>query len=326
MSWYDTMVIPKGAPNGVAAAEWMNFVYDPVQGGPDHRLRAVHLAGEGRAATSWSSMGGDAAALAESPILFPERREKARDCTCSPTCPRSSTPPSPTASSRSRGADAMAADRRRATARSAQVEVGARTCCSLPRAAVHRSCSSSSRWSRCSRSRCRRSPTGCCRTTSSRGSGATSRRPSTTSASSCCGRSPTPAIATVLCLLIAYPLAYFIAFKAGRWRNVLLGLVMVPFFTSFLLRTIAWQSLLNDNGPVLGIAETLHLDGVLDAIGTHHRRQDPQHPDRGDRRAHLQLPAVHAAADLRQPGEDRHPPRRRRQPTSTRRSPARSAR
>ena len=70
---------------------------------------------------------------------------------------------------------------------------------------------------------------------------------------SCGGRSSTPAIATVLCLLIAYPLAYFIAFKAGQWRNLLLGLVMVPFFTSFLLRTIAWQSLLADNGPVLGV-------------------------------------------------------------------------
>ena len=59
-------------------------------------------------------------------------------------------------------------------------------------------------------------------------------------------------------------MAYFIAFKAGRWRNVLLGLVMVPFFTSFLLRTIAWQSLFSDNGPVLGVAESLHLVGVLD--------------------------------------------------------------
>ena len=71
-------------------------------------------------------------------------------------------------------------------------------------------------------------------------------------------------IATVLCLLIAYPIAYFIAFKAGRYRNVLLGLVMVPFFTSFLLRTIAWQSLLNDNGPVLGVIEALSLDGFLE--------------------------------------------------------------
>ena len=64
-----------------------------------------------------------------------------------------------------------------------------------------------------------------------------------------CGRSSTPGSPPLLCILIAYPIAYFIAFKAGKYRNILLGLVMVPFFTSFLLRTIAWQSLLNDNGP-----------------------------------------------------------------------------
>ena len=74
-------------------------------------------------------------------------------------------------------------------------------------------------------------------------------------------------ITTVLCIVLAYPLAYFIAFKAGRWRNLLLGLVMVPFFTSFLLRTIAWQSLFADNGPILAVIETLHMQGALDAIG-----------------------------------------------------------
>lgn len=70
--------------------------------------------------------------------------------------------------------------------------------------------------------------------------------------------------ATVLCIVIGYPLAYFIAFKSGRWRNLLLGLVMVPFFTSFLLRTIAWQSLFADNGPILEVARSMHLIGVLD--------------------------------------------------------------
>lgn len=73
-------------------------------------------------------------------------------------------------------------------------------------------------------------------------------------------------ITTVLCVLLAYPLAYFIAFKAGRWRNLLLGLVMVPFFTSFLLRTIAWQSLFSDNGPILAINEFLRIDGLLDTL------------------------------------------------------------
>jgi len=73
-------------------------------------------------------------------------------------------------------------------------------------------------------------------------------------------------IATATCLVIAYPLAYFIAFKAGKWRNLLLGLVMVPFFTSFLLRTIAWQSLLADNGPVLRAARALGIVPVLDFL------------------------------------------------------------
>jgi spermidine/putrescine transport system permease protein len=74
------------------------------------------------------------------------------------------------------------------------------------------------------------------------------------------------ATATVLCVVISYPIAYFIAFKAGKWKNLLLGLVMVPFFTSFLLRTLAWQSLLADQGPVLDICRSLHLIGLLDAL------------------------------------------------------------
>lgn len=74
------------------------------------------------------------------------------------------------------------------------------------------------------------------------------------------------AIATVFCVLIAYPIAYFIAFKAGKWKNLLLGAVMLPFFTSFLLRTIAWQSLLADEGPILWFLDRLHLVGILDAL------------------------------------------------------------
>ncbi len=74
-------------------------------------------------------------------------------------------------------------------------------------------------------------------------------------------------VATVLCILIAYPLAYFIAFKSGAFKNILLGLVMIPFFTSFLLRTIAWQSLLADSGPVLEVFGWFAFDNVLDAVG-----------------------------------------------------------
>jgi spermidine/putrescine transport system permease protein len=75
------------------------------------------------------------------------------------------------------------------------------------------------------------------------------------------------AAATVLCLVIGYPLAYVIAFRGGRWKNLLLGLVVVPFFTSYLIRTIAWQSLLADSGPVVDVLDWLHLTGLLDALG-----------------------------------------------------------
>jgi len=73
-------------------------------------------------------------------------------------------------------------------------------------------------------------------------------------------------IATLLCLLLGYPLAYAIAFKAGRWKNLLLVLVIAPFFTSFLVRTLAWKSILADNGFLVDLLKTLHLiapDGRL---------------------------------------------------------------
>ncbi len=75
------------------------------------------------------------------------------------------------------------------------------------------------------------------------------------------------ALATVATLVIGYPLAYVIAFRGGRYRTLLLGLVVIPFFTSFLIRTIAWQSLLADSGPVLDVVNALHLDGLLDTLG-----------------------------------------------------------
>ncbi|CAN5887193.1 ABC transporter permease subunit [soil metagenome] len=77
------------------------------------------------------------------------------------------------------------------------------------------------------------------------------------------------AIATVLCLLLGYPLAYAIAFKAGRWKNLMLILVIAPFFTSFLVRTLAWKLILADNGFVVGVGEALGLvtDGRLLATG-----------------------------------------------------------
>ena len=67
------------------------------------------------------------------------------------------------------------------------------------------------------------------------------------------------ALATVFALLISYPLAYTIAFKSGRWRNVWLVLVIAPFFTSFLIRTIAWKTILADNGIVADVLGGLGL-------------------------------------------------------------------
>jgi spermidine/putrescine transport system permease protein len=63
--------------------------------------------------------------------------------------------------------------------------------------------------------------------------------------------------ATVLALLIAYPLAYAIAFRAGRWKYVLLLAVIAPFFTTYLIRTLAWQTILFDESPVVDFLRTI---------------------------------------------------------------------
>lgn len=66
-------------------------------------------------------------------------------------------------------------------------------------------------------------------------------------------------LATIFALLIAYPLAYFIAFRGGQWRGLLLVLVVAPTFASFLLRTYAWRTILADEGPVTTFLNNLHL-------------------------------------------------------------------
>lgn len=73
--------------------------------------------------------------------------------------------------------------------------------------------------------------------------------------------------ATLLCLLLGYPLAHLIAFKAGRWRNLLLVLVIAPFFTSFLIRTLAWKTILADGGAVVDALEGLHVLDVTSRLG-----------------------------------------------------------
>jgi spermidine/putrescine transport system permease protein len=68
-------------------------------------------------------------------------------------------------------------------------------------------------------------------------------------------------IATVACVVLGFPLAYAIAFKAGRWRNVMLVAVIAPFFTSFLVRTLSWQYLLGDNEALVSILRSLQVLG-----------------------------------------------------------------
>jgi spermidine/putrescine transport system permease protein len=66
-------------------------------------------------------------------------------------------------------------------------------------------------------------------------------------------------IATVLCLLIGYPVAYAIAFKAGKYRNLLLFAVVAPFFTTYLIRTLAWETILSDESPVVSFLQTIGI-------------------------------------------------------------------
>lgn len=72
-------------------------------------------------------------------------------------------------------------------------------------------------------------------------------------------------VATILALVCGYPLAYFIAMKAGKWKTVLLAAVVLPFFVTYLIRTLAWKILLFDEGPITGF---LRWTGLMSSDGT----------------------------------------------------------
>jgi spermidine/putrescine transport system permease protein len=74
-------------------------------------------------------------------------------------------------------------------------------------------------------------------------------------------------IATVLALLIGYPLAYAIAFRSGKWKGALLILVIAPFFTSFLIRTFAWKTLLADDSIIVSFLNTTHINSIFKLLG-----------------------------------------------------------
>jgi spermidine/putrescine transport system permease protein len=77
-------------------------------------------------------------------------------------------------------------------------------------------------------------------------------------------------IGTLLCLLIGFPFAYWLAVRVPpRWRGLLLGLTIVPFWTNFLVRTLGWLILLQSKGPLSGILQDLHLiSSPLDVLDT----------------------------------------------------------
>ncbi len=68
-------------------------------------------------------------------------------------------------------------------------------------------------------------------------------------------------LATLLCLVLGYVLAYAIAFKSGRWKNLMLVLVIAPFFTSFLVRTLSWKLILADDGLIVNTLQFVHILG-----------------------------------------------------------------
>jgi spermidine/putrescine transport system permease protein len=78
-------------------------------------------------------------------------------------------------------------------------------------------------------------------------------------------------LATAIALFVGFPLAYAIAFRGGRWKNALLLVVILPFFTTYLVRTLSWQTILDDEGWVVDFLKTIGLvasDGRLLATTT----------------------------------------------------------
>jgi len=73
-------------------------------------------------------------------------------------------------------------------------------------------------------------------------------------------------IATLIALVVSYPVAYWIAFRGGRWKNLLLLGIVAPFFVTYLIRTLAWETILADHGLVVNTLRHLHLLGILGQV------------------------------------------------------------
>jgi spermidine/putrescine transport system permease protein len=73
-------------------------------------------------------------------------------------------------------------------------------------------------------------------------------------------------IATVACLLLAYPLVYWIAFRSGPWRNLFLLFIVAPLFVTYLIRTLAWLNILADEGPIVGALRGIGVLGATEGL------------------------------------------------------------
>ena len=112
------------------------------------------------------------------------------------------------------------------------------------------------------------------------------------------------AIGTLLCLLLGYPMAYYIARQTPARRRVLLMAVILPFWISFLLRVYAWIGLLNNKGVINQLLQTLGCHRCAVAAALQRFRGLPRH--------RLLVPAVHDPAAVREPRAARRRPARRR--------------
>ena len=95
----------------------------------------------------------------------------------------------------------------------------------------------------------------------------------------------------MIALVVSYPLVYWIAFRGGRWKNLFLLAIIAPFFVTYLIRTLAWQSILSDSGLVVDVLRTL---GIVEEGGR--LLATPVAVVAG---TDLQLPALHGAAAVR---------------------------
>ena len=275
----DLMCIPVNARSPGTALMFIDWMLEPEQRRPERRLERLPAAGRGRQAGVREAGQGRAVDRRQ-----PRRRSATAGWSTGSTTP--TTARSGPDLDRGEGDVSCEAGRLRAPM------TAGRFWDSLPAprrdlaAAAVRGPDAAS----CSRSRSATSTSSAAPSTSS--GSTTTPTPSTRSTSRCCcARSASRWRRRLLCLLLGYPIAYYIARYGGRYKHLLIALLVIPFFVNYLVRTYAWVALLVRRGAGQQRAQGPRAD--------RDRHPDDQHAVRGDRRPRLRLPRVHDPADLR---------------------------